>query len=115
MLHWNDVAVVVSDGKEAARFWKEKLDFEVRSQDGHWVTVAPRGANVVLHLCGSTAREPVDPGNTGIGFDAPDVAKVEEQLRARGVRITTPTTKAAWGTFMMFADPDGNEFWVSEA
>jgi len=31
------------------------------------------------------------------------------------MRITTPTTKEDWGTYFMFADPDGNEFWAFEA
>jgi len=30
------------------------------------------------------------------------------------VKITSPTAKEEWGTYFMFADPDGNEFWVFE-
>jgi len=111
MLRFDDVAVVVSDAKKAATWWSKKLGFSVRSRAGHWITVAPRGSSVVLHLCEGGRRE---KGNTGIGFTAPDVAREEKRLRAKGVRFTRPTTVAEWGTFAMFADPDGNEFWISE-
>jgi len=51
-------------------------------------------------------------GNTGIGFIVDDVAKEEKALRRKGVRITVPTKTESWGTYFLFADPDGNEFWV---
>lgn len=45
------MAVVVKDEKKAKKWYKEKLGFEVRSEDDHWVTVAPKGARgPVLHL-----------------------------------------------------------------
>lgn len=37
------VAVMVSDGKKSAKWYKEKLGFET-SVDGHWVTAWPKGA-----------------------------------------------------------------------
>jgi catechol 2,3-dioxygenase-like lactoylglutathione lyase family enzyme len=113
-LRWGDVAVVVKDARAAARWWRDNLDFEPLTADGHWVTVAPKGSEVPLHLCEASAENPLEPGNTGIGFQAPDVARVEKELRAKGVPIAVPTTKAPWGTFLRFADPDGNEFWVNE-
>jgi len=30
------------------------------------------------------------------------------------VQFTTPTTKEDWGTYAMFKDPDGNEFYIVE-
>ena len=35
---------------------------------------------------------------------------VLRRLESLGVRITMSPTPMAWGTFAMFADPDGNEF-----
>ena len=105
------IAVVVRDDKKAARWWKEKLGFRVVTNYPGWATVAPRGANVHIHLCPDA---PPEKGNTGISFMVKDVAKMEKSLRRKGVKITMPTTKEEWGTSMMFADPDGNEFWISE-
>ena len=45
-----------------------------------------------------------------IDFDA----KTEQEYRKKGVKITSPTSKEEWGTYFMFADPDGNTFWVFE-
>ena len=44
------VAVLVTDAKRAAEWYREKLGFEVSIQ-GHWVTVNPKGTEMKLHLC----------------------------------------------------------------
>lgn len=108
---FGSVAVVVSDGKKSAQWYKEKLGFEVRSGDGHWITVAPKGSEMVIHLC---EGDELEPGNTGFAFYAKDVAKEEAALRKKGVAFTQPTKKQPWGTQAAFADPDGNEFWLIE-
>jgi len=111
LMKLSSVAVVVKDAKKSARWYKEKLGFEIRSHEGHWIAVAPKGADVVLHLC---EGEPLEPGNTGIGFLSKDVAKDEKLLESRDVKFTVPRKAEAWGTYAMFADPDGNEFWLNE-
>ena len=111
MLKLTSMAVVVRDAKKSAKWWNQKLGFEIRSSDGHWITVAPKGLNFELHLC---EHEPLEQGNTGIGLVAADVAAEEKRLRALGVKFTKPTTKASWGTSATFADPDGNEFTINE-
>ena len=112
MLSFGDVAVVVSDAKKAAAWWRGKIGLEVRDDDGHWVTVAAKGSDTLIHLCES---KPLEKGNTGIGFLAKDVLKARKELEAKGVKFTKPAEKAPWGAFAMFADPDGNEFWINEA
>lgn len=108
---FSDVAVVVSDAKKAKKWYTETLGFELRDDEGHWVTVAPKGANVTLHLCEMEASE---KGNTGIGFTAKDVAKVEAELKKKGVVFSQPAQKLPWGTVAKFLDPDGNEFWLTQ-
>ena len=104
-----DVAVVVSDPKKSADWYKEKLGLEVRENEGHWVTVAPKGSDPVLHLCQTT---PLETGNTGIAFRVDDIDKAYKDMVAKGVEFTVKPTKAEWGTYAMFKDPDGNEFWL---
>lgn len=108
-MQFGSVAVVVSDGKKSARWFKEKLGFEVRDEMDHWITVAPKGSELVIHLC---EGDELEPGNTGFGFYTKDVAKDEAVLRKKGVKFTKPTKKESWGTYAVFADPDGNEFWL---
>lgn len=112
MMRLSTIALVVSDGKKSAKWYQEKLGFEIRDHQGHWITVAPKKENVAFHLC--EGFYDLEPGNSGISFLAKDVKKEEEALRKLGVEFTTATTKEDWGTYAMFKDPDGNEFWLIE-
>ena len=104
-----DVAVVVSNASKSAEWYKEKLGLEIRAQEGHWVTVAPKGSGPVLHLCEMT---PLEKGNTGICFQVDDIDKTYKEMGGKGVEFTVKPTKEEWGTYAMFKDPDGNEFWL---
>jgi catechol 2,3-dioxygenase-like lactoylglutathione lyase family enzyme len=106
------IALVVSDAKKSAKWYAEKLGFEIRDHQGHWITVGPKNENLSFHLC--EGFYPLEPGNSGISFLSKDVKKEEAALRRQGVEFTTPTTKADWATYAMFKDPDGNEFYLIE-
>lgn len=109
-----DVAVVVSNARKSAEWYKEKLGFEVGGElDGHWVVVYPAGGaeGTVLHLC---EGPPLEPGNTGIAFQTDSVEETYRELKERGVEFTLEVKKEEWGTYAMFKDPDGNEFWLWE-
>ena len=108
-MKFSTIAVVVRDEKRATKWFTGKLGFKALARYPHWHTVTPPGAKVEIHLCPDS---PPERGNTGIAFSTGNCAKEEKTLRARGVKITTPTTKEDWGTYFMFADPDGNEFYV---
>jgi len=104
-----DMAVVVSDAKKSSEWYKEKLGLEVRDNEGHWITVAPKGSNVVVHLC---ETKPLEQGNTGIAFYVDDLDKAYNEMKTKGVEFTTKPKKTEWGSYAMFKDPDGNEFWL---
>ncbi len=103
------VAVVVSNAKKPAASYKEKLGFEIRDQDGHWGTVAPKKSETLLHLC---KQKELEPGNTGIALYAKDIETTYADLVKKGVPFRHKLTHADWGTFAMLIDPDGNEFWL---
>ena len=106
-------AVVVRNGKEAARWYRSKLGLEVKESGEHWITVGPRGSrSPVLHLC---ETKPLERGNTGILFLADDVKRTYEVLSNRGVKFTKRPKDDGWGEYAMFRDPDGNEFWLMKA
>ncbi|HEU5479063.1 MAG TPA: VOC family protein [Candidatus Tumulicola sp.] len=51
--------------------------------------------------------------HTGIGFCVPDVDAAHRELAAKGVRFTMNPSKQPWGGYMaLFADPDGNIFYL---
>jgi uncharacterized glyoxalase superfamily protein PhnB len=104
------VAVMVSDGKKAAKWYEEKLGFEVSTVVEHWVTANPKGVkDWKIHLC----EGDLDPGNTGIGFYSDDVKRTVADLKENGVEFHKDYTKTEWGEFAQFKDPDGNIFWIN--
>ena len=106
------VAVVVSDEKKARDWYKEKLGFEVQSDEEHWIVVAPRGSSMGLHLC---PDEELEPGNSGILLYTPDIEATCQELKRKGVEFTRDLAKSEWDQnlqYAMFKDPDGNIFWL---
>lgn len=103
------VAVVVSNATKSAEWYRDKLGFEIRSKEGHWVTVAPTGSDFVLHLC---ETKPLEPGNTGVAFTVDDLDATYNELTRKGVEFAEKPTKKEWGSYAMFKDPDGNVFWL---
>ena len=106
----SSAAVVVKDEKKAAKWYKTMLGLEVKSEEGHWVTVAPKNQRgFVLHLC---KTKPLEKGNTGILFSADDIQKTYAELSGKGVKFTVKPRDDGWGLYAMFKDPDGNVFWL---
>ena len=103
------IAVMVSNGKKSAKWFEDNLGFKSIA-DGHWVLVWPEGASTKIHLCEGKP----DPGNTGIAFYAKDAAAIAQKMKENGVKMTREFKKTQWGTNGMFADPDGNEYWLME-
>lgn len=103
------VAVSVSDGKKSARWFEENLGFKT-SIDDHWVLVWPEGSTAKIHLCEGTP----DPGNTGLAFYVNNAEELSKKMKVKGVKFTKEVKKSPWGTNGMFADPDGNEYWLYE-
>jgi catechol 2,3-dioxygenase-like lactoylglutathione lyase family enzyme len=106
------VAVVVSDPKKSAKWYKDKLGFDISTEDDHWVTAWEKGAPWKLHLC---QQKNLEPGNTGICLYTDDVRGKVEELKKRGVKFSQDYTKTDWGgEIAKFDDPDGNIFWISK-
>ncbi len=112
------VAVVVSNRKKALRWYTQKLGLAVLAADGHWVVVGDRRRGLALHLCqtnelGSGYSRKLEPGNSGIMiYTDTDLQETYRTLKRRGVRFPAPPEKFDWGWYCMFADPDGNRFWL---
>jgi len=103
------VAVMVSNAKESAKWYKEKLGFETSNEDDHWVVAWPKGADWMLHLC----EGDLEPGNTGIGFYSDDVEKTVAYLKRKGVEFDQDYIRADWGGNAGFKDLDGNVIWIA--
>ncbi|HXQ95117.1 MAG TPA: VOC family protein [Thermoplasmata archaeon] len=114
MIALTDVAVVVSNAKASASWWKKNLGFSTYTFGGagHAVLVAPPGERYVIHMCEGFA--PVEPGNTGIAFATDTMDDLVARMKRGGVRFPEPVQREEWGRRAKFADPDGNIFWLIE-
>ncbi len=111
------VAVVVSDRAKAVKWYTETLGLDHLSDMEHWQTVGRKGKGGALHLCQVSEYDPkgaLEPGNSGIAFTLPgDFVKACGALEARGVKFSSPPTKADWGWGAAIVDPDGNEIYLT--
>lgn len=106
------IAVMVSDENNAKEWYKKKLNFEVKSNEPHWIVVGPKGTTCGFHLC---PDEELEPGNQGIVLKADDVEKTCKEMEKNGVEFVRKLSKADWDEnirYAIFKDPDGNEFWL---
>ena len=112
MIALADMAVVVSDARKSADWWKENLGFAEHTVGGggHALLVAPPGERFVLHLCQGFA--PLEPGDTGIAFVTDDIEGLVARMERGGVRFPEPLHEESWGQSAKFADRDGNVFWL---
>lgn len=112
------VAITVpKPAKKAAEWYRDNLDFDIGGEiEGHWVVVGPKGTTGVpegpwygIHLC---EADELDPGNTAILFLTEDIQSTYEELKTKGVKFTKELTEEVWGTYAIFTDPWGNEYWL---
>jgi predicted enzyme related to lactoylglutathione lyase len=107
----------VLDHPRAVAFYRDTLGltlvnfdegFQFASFQAGAIRFAVLGGEEVKQRRGGKAEH-----HTGIGFVVPDVDAAYRDLAAKGVRFTMPPSKQPWGGYMaMFADPDGNVFYL---
>jgi lactoylglutathione lyase len=129
------ISILVRDAEQAAKWYEEKLGFEIVAKEKHAVFVRPKGTSFpLLHLCAGPGAWAGDQpgGRAGVWFacgkvtfrkhasgdviPTSDAAAVEEtyrELKAKGVEFSEELQKASWATYAVFRDLDGNEFEIS--
>lgn len=114
------VSLLVRDQDEALKWYTEKLDFVVRSNDPfpgggefRWVTIAPRDqpdVEVVLQPPewgpggDSASRVQMIGKAPGWVVTTDDCRKAYETLTARGVTFLGPPEEMPWGISALFED-----------
>src|SRR6478672_3263814 len=115
------VYLVVSDQDRALAFFRDKLGFEVRTDNEvgegfRWIEVAPAGAYTVIALVPAMSGEDPQPGGRApFGFDTPNLEAAMAEFSSRGVEFEDvmggegPVPPMAY-----FRDPDGNRILLVE-
>ena len=123
------VLVWVKDQQEALEFYRDKLGFEVDTDakigdDFRWLTMRiptqpgfeiilmePKAGMMLDEESAAQLRSLVDKGVLGGGvFEADDIYKTYDELKARGVGFQGPPSVQSWGTATVMKDNSGNWF-----
>jgi predicted enzyme related to lactoylglutathione lyase len=120
----SQLSIVVTDQDAALKFYTEKVGWEKKTDlrpqgQARWVTVAPPGdaVELALYAVGTMpATHTPSPlrqvGNGSIALLTDDCLATYEAMRSRGVTFVAPPDTQAWGTYVLFDDPDGNRFTI---
>ncbi|MEV0715670.1 VOC family protein [Asanoa sp. NPDC050611] len=105
------VAIPVSDVDRAKSFYVDQCGFNADhdhqvNPDLRFVQLTPPGSACSIVL-GTGVTEMAAGSQKGLQVVVADVAKAREQLVSKGVDAS-PVDVQPWGSFVYFADPDGN-------
>ena len=109
------VAVPVSDVDRAKAFYTEKAGFNADhdhsvSDEIRFVQLTPPGSACSIAIGKGLVDMP--PGSAGgLQLVVPDIEAARDELAARGVEVSE-IREFPWGSFVFFADPDGNRWSV---
>ena len=111
------VAIPVTDVERAKAFYVDQVGFNADhdhrvSDDIRFVQLTPPGSACSIVL-GTGITEMAPGSQKGVQMVVEDVAAVRESLQSRGVE-TGDVAHMPWGSFIFFADPDGNTWAVQQ-
>jgi catechol 2,3-dioxygenase-like lactoylglutathione lyase family enzyme len=111
------IAIPVSDVDRAKAFYTEKAGFNadhdhVVSDEIRFVQLTPPGSACSIAL-GQGVID-TEPGSAaGLQMTVSDIQAARAELLERGVEASD-VQSFPWGSFVFFADPDGNKWSVQE-
>ena len=111
------VAIPVSDVDRAKAFYTEKAGFNADhdftvSDEIRFVQLTPPGSACSIAL--GKGLVDTTPGSVaGLQLVVEDINAARDELTARGVEVGE-VQDFPWGSFVFFADPDGNRWSVQE-
>ena len=127
------VLIWVKNQQEALEFYRDKLGFEVDTdapigENYRWLTMRiptqpgfeillmePNPGMMLNDESAAQLRSLIDKGVLGGGvFDADDIHKTYEELKARGIEFKGPPSVQDWGTATVIKDNSGNWFSLSQ-
>jgi catechol 2,3-dioxygenase-like lactoylglutathione lyase family enzyme len=111
------VAIPVSDVDQAKAFYTEKAGFHADhdytvSDEIRFVQLTPPGSACSIAVGRGLVDTP--PGSAaGLQLVVPDIRAAHDELAGRGVDVSD-VQDFPWGSFVFFADPDGNRWSVQQ-
>jgi predicted enzyme related to lactoylglutathione lyase len=114
------INIHVRDFERAVAFYRDVLGFrhEFTAEDFQYARFDVGGLRVAVAAGHSDDFVGHESGDhlTGIGLVVDDVDAACREMKAKGARFTMEPSRQPWGGYMaMFADPDGNVFYLDKA
>jgi catechol 2,3-dioxygenase-like lactoylglutathione lyase family enzyme len=111
------VFIPVTDVDRAKAFYTEKAgfhaDYDQRVNEGlRFVQLTPPGSACSIAL-GEGITDAAPGSVRGLQMVVSDINEAHAELKARGVEVSEVQV-LAWGSFVSFADPDGNTWSVQQ-
>jgi catechol 2,3-dioxygenase-like lactoylglutathione lyase family enzyme len=111
------VAVPVSDVDRAKAFYVDQVGFDADhdhqiDENLRFVQVTPPGSACSIAI-GTVITDAVPGSVRGLQMVVADIDAAHEHLADRGVTVSD-IEDLAWGSFVYFADPDGNAWAVQQ-
>ncbi len=110
------VTVPVTDVDRAIAFYTQRAGFHLDhdhrvSEDLRFVQLTPPGSTCSIAFGDGISDKP--PGSAQLQIVVPDANAARDELRERGVEVGDVQV-LPWGSFVFFADPDGNQWSVQQ-
>lgn len=111
------VNVFVSDLPRAVAFYRDVLGLECVREDAAFGFAAFAAGPIRLGIAEvGQDQEYLLERHTGIGFVVDDLDAEHDRLAEAGVVFPAAPERQPWGDYMaLFADPDGNVFYLDQA
>jgi predicted enzyme related to lactoylglutathione lyase len=99
-----------------ASFWSAALGYEVLGAAGAYVLLRAPSATKPKLLLQRVSEPKVAKNRMHLDIDTPDIHSEAARLEALGARRIEPEPRSEFGTsWIVMADPEGNEFCVCDA
>ena len=109
------VNVTVSDVDRAVVFFRDTVGLRLNFADAAFGYASFANAGASFAVVQAPEGEEVGR-HTGIGFTVENLDAAHASLVEKEVVFTRPPTREPWGGYMaIFADPDGNTYYLDEA
>lgn len=108
------VNVTVSDVDRSVAFFRDTVGLPLDFADAQfgYASFATPGARFAVV---QSPEGEAEGRHTGVGFVVDDLDAAHAALAEKGVVFTRPPTREPWGGYMaIFADPDGNTYYLDQ-
>jgi lactoylglutathione lyase len=112
------INLAVIDFERSIAFYRDVLGLPLLFSDEKFQFASFRAGAIRFAVVGGAESKKMREAkggdvHAGIAFCVPDVDAAYRELAAKGVRFTMTPSKQPWGGYMaLFADPDGNIFYL---